>query len=123
LWTLAALSVLGGFAWFCVPFGMSGRSEAARKAAAGSDVRQLRLALDTLAQDTGRYPTAVEGMGALVQPPPAMINWHGPYVRRLPNDPWGRPYVYAPATEASAPHVLSLGPDGRQGTADDIGSP
>jgi general secretion pathway protein G len=120
---MAALSVLGGIAWFCMPFAMSGRTEAARRAAARNDVSQLRLALDTLAQDSGRYPTAVEGMGALVQPPPGLANWHGPYVRRLPNDPWGRPYFYAPATEASAPHVLSLGPDGRQGTSDDIGSP
>jgi general secretion pathway protein G len=122
LWTLAALFVLGGFAWFCVPFKVSGRTEAARRSAARADVQQLRVALDAFKVDTGRYPSTAEGLGALVDPPPDRAGWHGPFVRRLPNDPWGRPYVYVPVTEPFPPKVLSLGPDGRQGTADDVAS-
>ena len=34
-------------------------------------------------------------------------------------DPWKRPYVYEPQTNAH-PVVLSLGPDGIRGTADDV---
>ena len=34
-------------------------------------------------------------------------------------DPWKRPYVYEPNTNG-VPTVLSLGPDGLRGTADDV---
>jgi Type II secretion system (T2SS), protein G len=43
-----------------------------------------------------------------------------------PNDPWGHPYVLLCGSSAPAgvrgAGVLSVGPDGKQGTADDIKS-
>ena len=40
-----------------------------------------------------------------------------PIVTAIPYDPWGRAYVYNPAT---LPMVRSLGPDGVVNTPDDI---
>jgi general secretion pathway protein G len=54
---------------------------------------------------------------------PAMItNWHGPYVKSIPPDPWNRPYVYViPGVHNKTGFDLSSdGPDGRPGTSDDI---
>jgi general secretion pathway protein G len=120
LWTVAALSVLG---LVCTSLPKwTGRPENARNAAARADVTSLKLALDTFVQDTGRYPTSLEGLGALIDAPAGSNNWHGPYLRSraVVNDPWGRPYVYAPGPEGTTPRVISLGPDGKLGSADDI---
>jgi general secretion pathway protein G len=120
LWTLAAVSVLGGFFWFCVPLKLGGSANSARRAAARADIQQLRLGLDSFNQDVGRYPTATEALGALVAAPPGLSNWRGPCLRRAPTDPWNRPYVYVPAAGSSPPIVISAGPDGKPGTFDDI---
>lgn len=98
-------------------------SRPGKLAAANVDVSSLNAAIDLFHQDTGRVPTDVEGLGVLVTPPADRSHWHGPYVRRtLPNDPWGRAYVYhATRTSGDSPFtVLSVGPDGVEGTADDI---
>jgi general secretion pathway protein G len=78
----------------------------------------LGLALDTYRLDNDRYPSASDGLPALVTRPTASAdarNWRGPYLKgAVPNDPWGRPYVY----EASTPdtYVLTtLGRDGQRG--------
>src|SRR4029079_13677870 len=107
--------------WFIVPSRLSGRTQAARRAAARADLEALDVALDAFAQDTGRYPTAAEGLGALFSQPAGAAGWHGPYVRRpAPLDPWGFPYVYLPAPPPAASRVVSVGRDGRQGTPDDV---
>jgi len=48
--------------------------------------------------DCGRYPATEEGLGALIQRPPNIPpeKWRHKYldVDRIPDDVWGRPYVY-----------------------------
>jgi general secretion pathway protein G len=64
----------------------------------------------------GSYPTTEQGLEALVRrPSEEATNWQGPYVRRLPKDPWGNPYQYAfPGRFNSDSYdVWSWGPDGR----------
>jgi type II secretion system protein G len=88
------------------------------------DVVNLSAALDFFYRDTGRYPSADEGLPALVMPPPAANGWHGPYLKRVPTDPWGFPYYYQyPVQDDDGGvdfAVVSAGPDGKLGTADDI---
>jgi len=122
LWALAA-GVLGlGFIVFFVPIKIGGRTQLARVAAARADIATIQLALDTFKADCGRYPSALEGLAALVTPPAGLQNWHGPYLRRAAAaDPWGNPYVYRSATDSSHPaSVYSLGPDGKGATRDDV---
>ena len=99
------------------------RATAARQARAAQDVALLSAALDVFCRDTGRLPTKEEGLAALVMPPPATRGWRGPYLKRLPADPWGLPYSYrlrAGHDGATRGEAVSAGPDGKFGTADDV---
>jgi len=95
----------------------------AKLAAAKTDVSMLGSALDLFEQDTGRVPTDAEGLSVLFNAPADASHWRGPYIRRgVPNDPWSRSYVYH-ATRPIGSHpytLLSVGPDGVEGTADDV---
>jgi general secretion pathway protein G len=69
----------------------------------------------------GSYPTTEQGLQALREQPvraPVPANWRGPYLRKaVPNDPWGRPYLYRFPGErnTSAFDLRSLGRDGQSG--------
>jgi general secretion pathway protein G len=49
--------------------------------------------------------------------PSGSTNWNGPYLKSssVPNDPWGRPYVYASPGQHGPYDIVSLGPEGREG--------
>lgn len=100
------------------------RSEQARNAAARTDISNLRVAFGAFEVDCGRYPTAAEGMQALVEQPANASGWQGPYLEKkgLPKDPWGNPYVYqCPGQHNTDGYDLhSVGPDGQDGGGDDI---
>ena len=91
---------------------------------AQKSVNALAEALGRYKFHCGVYPTAEEGLNALVLKRSRHAGWVGPYIKSpyyvptLLPDPWNRPYVYEPTNEP--PVVLSLGPDGKRGTADDI---
>jgi general secretion pathway protein G len=107
---------------------MAGRTEQARKAAAKADIEtNIAIALDLYELDNGRYPTSEQSLRALVSKPtssPEPANWNGPYLkkRKIPADPWNRPYVYvSPGTHNVEDYDLySYGPDGVEGGGDDI---
>jgi general secretion pathway protein G len=96
-----------------------------RLAAAKADITALGMALDAFEVDCGRYPTAAEGLQALVaQPAGGVKGWGGPYLKALPKDPWGNAFKYVcPGVHNPQGYDLSsLGPDGKDGTPDDIGN-
>ena len=73
----------------------------------------------------GSYPSTEEGLAALVNAPEQRRErWKGPYVSKLPEDPWGNPYKYRyPGVKnPSSYDVWSTGPDKQDGTDDDIGN-
>ena len=95
--------------------------------AAKIQMQSLSSALDLLYLDTGRYPSSAEGLNVLVKPTSAMNGWNGPYLKggSVPNDPWGKPYVYRSPTERGKFEIMSYGADGQEGgtgTAADIAS-
>jgi general secretion pathway protein G len=95
--------------------------------AAKIQMQSFSSALDLFNLDTGRYPATGEGLGALIQSPGTIPAWNGPYLKGgvLPNDPWGKPYVYRSPGEHGAYDILSYGSDGQEGgsgTAADIAS-
>ena len=87
----------------------------------------LRGALESYAADCKDYPTTEEGLEALVSRPadlPESIAW-GPtsYIDAIPRDPWGNDLQYEyPPTHGTGdtPEIWSFGPDGEDGTEDDI---
>jgi general secretion pathway protein G len=93
--------------------------------AARIQIQSFSSALDLLFLDTGRYPSSADGLVALVKPTSSLPGWNGPYLKggSLPNDPWGKPYVYRSSAERSAYEIVSYGADGQEGgtgTAADI---
>jgi general secretion pathway protein G len=80
-------------------------------------IQEFSAALDLYSLDNGRYPTANEGLTALTQKPEGATTWNGPYLRgnSVPNDPWGRPYVYKSPGQHGPYDIVSLGSDGREG--------
>jgi general secretion pathway protein G len=95
--------------------------------AAKIQIQSFGSALDLFNLDTGRYPTSGEGLTALVQSPGTIPAWNGPYLKGgvVPNDPWGKAYVYRSPGEHGAYDIMSYGSDGQEGgtgSAADIGS-
>lgn len=121
---LIVVTILGILVAAVVPR-LAGRTEQARVARARSDVSgNIALALDLFELDSGKYPAAEQGLSALRTAPADAENWRGPYLKQEPIDPWGNPYRYLyPGTRNPKDYDLfSLGPDGVEGTADDIGN-
>jgi general secretion pathway protein G len=81
------------------------------------DIHNLESALDLYRLDLGRYPTQTEGLGALVEKPPGLERWQGPYLKQktVPNDPWGHPYHYRIPGEHGDFDLYSLGADDAPG--------
>jgi general secretion pathway protein G len=95
--------------------------------AAKIQMQSFSSALDLLYLDAGRYPSSAEGLAVLVKPTSAMAGWNGPYLKggNVPNDPWGKPYLYRSPTERAKYEIMSYGADGQEGgtgTAADITS-
>jgi len=88
----------------------------ARAKTARVQIANLSTALDALALDTGRYPNSSEGIDALLDPPSGMDMWDGPYIKKLPRDPWGNEYVYrGPEGGRGDYEIMSYGADGSPG--------
>ena len=96
-----------------------GQADKAKVQTAGTQIKMLGGAIQTLRLDMGRLPTAEEGLESLVHAPAesrASKAWAGPYIDdAVPNDPWGNPYHYAPASGNPPFALYSLGADGQPG--------
>ncbi|MGJ7542504.1 type II secretion system major pseudopilin GspG [Variovorax sp. LT1R16] len=123
---MVVLVIMGVLAALIVP-NLMGRPDQARATAARQDVGSVMQALKLYRLDNGEYPSAAQGLRALVEKPTGgkvPPNWRN-YLERLPNDPWGKSYQYLnPGTNGEI-DVFSLGADGEPGgekANTDIGS-
>ncbi len=119
---MLVLVILGILAGLVLPK-FAGRSEQARITATVTQIATFNTALGAYEVDTGAYPASQDGLRALVIQPGNANGWHGPYLQSdIPPDPWGHPYVYqCPGKlNPSGYDIISMGPDGQLGTADDI---
>ena len=115
--TLAAFAVVA----------VQGQQRRASIRAAFSYVKLLERQVDTFQLDVGRPPTTEEGIMALIVCPSNVSEgkWGGPYLRDTASDrdPWGNVYQYSsPGRDNRDFAIWSFGPDGTDGTDDDIGS-
>ena len=112
---MVVLVIIGVLAALIVP-NVLDRADDARVTAARTDVGNLMQALKLYKLDNQRYPDAEAGLQALIVKPAtgASPNWR-PYLDKLPNDPWGRPYLYANPGVKGEIDVYSLGADGAVG--------
>lgn len=123
---MVVLLIIGVLAGLIVPNVMN-RADDAKVTAAHTDMATLMQALKLYKLDNQRYPSAQQGLQALVVKPasePLPVNWKN-YLERLPNDPWGQPYVYLNPGIKGEVDVMSYGADGQsggEGNNADIGS-
>lgn len=119
LLVLAILVVLGSM----VTVGYLQLQRNANKDAARSQIGMLEDAIQHYALNVGACPTTQQGLLALREAPSDLKNvakWAGPYLtEELPIDPWGSPYQYEQLS-AEEFKIWSNGPDGQQGSEDDI---
>ena len=123
---MVVLVIIGVLAALIVPNVLE-RADDARVTAARTDVNNLMQALKLYKLDNQRYPSAEQGLRALVAKPTVGAipsNWK-PYLDKLPNDPWGHEYQYASPGLKGDIDVYSFGADGvigGEGKNADIGS-
>jgi general secretion pathway protein G len=123
---MVVMVIIGVLAALIVPNVLE-RADEARATAAKTDVNNLMQALKLYKLDNQAYPTTDQGLQALVNKPttpPTPQNWK-PYLDKLPNDPWGRPYQYLNPGVKGEIDVMSFGADGQpggEGKNADIGS-
>lgn len=113
---MVVLVIIGVLAALIVP-NVLDRADDARVTAAKADINNLVQALKLYKLDNQRYPTAAQGLQALLVKPavgPIPPNWK-PYVEKLPNDPWGNPYQYLNPGIKGEIDVFSFGADGQPG--------
>ena len=123
---LVVLVIIGVLGALIVPNLFSSLDDA-RATAARTDINTLTQALKRYKLDNQRYPSAEQGLDALVKKPMVGAvppNWK-PYLDKLPADPWTRPYQYLNPGVRGEIDVFSFGADGQPGGEDknaDIGS-
>jgi general secretion pathway protein G len=112
---LVVIVIIGLLAGYVAPryFGQVGKSEVQ---VAKAQIESIEKALDQFRLDTRNYPTAEQGLDALMAKPSNANGWAGPYLKKaVPNDPWGRPYVYRTPGAKGDFDLYSLGKDGKPG--------
>lgn len=123
---MVVMVIIGVLAALIVP-NVLDRADDARVTAAKTDIANIVQQLKMYRLDNQRYPTAEQGLQALVIKPtagPVPGNWKL-YLEKLPNDPWGRPYQYLNPGIKGEIDVMSFGADGQsggEGKDADIGS-
>ncbi len=119
---LAIISILAGV----VTISVLNKPAEARVVAARTEIQQLKTAVQIYKTDHGFVPTEQQGLEALVTrpatgPEPKTYPADG-YLgtRRLPDDPWGNPYIYlSPGTLGETFEIISYGRDGEPGGEND----
>ncbi len=103
--TIVALNVL--------PSGDTARIQKAK-----ADIAQIEGGLELYRLQMSVFPTTAQGLNALVSAPAgvdASRYQQGGYIKRLPDDPWGKPYLYASPGQHGEADVWTYGADGKEG--------
>lgn len=86
---------------------------------AKADIATLEQAMEMYRLDNMTYPAGGDGLQALKSPPPGLAQpgryRPGGYIKKLPDDPWGRPYQLQVPGKAGPFDIYSLGSDGAPG--------
>jgi general secretion pathway protein G len=90
-----------------VTYATTGYLERAKRQKARADIATLAGAVDSYYLAGGKLPDNREGLQVLVPQ----------FIKALPKDPWGNPYVYVqPGKAGSGTYdIISYGADGREG--------
>ncbi len=115
---MVVVVILGILAGIVVPR-LLGEPEKARRTKAEVQIRGLEQALASFKLDNGFFPSTEQELKALVEKPrtgktPNHYRSKG-YIKKIPLDPWGNPYVYLSPGIHDDYDIMSYGPDGASG--------
>ncbi len=116
---MLVVTIIGILAAVVLPR-LVGRTKEARIKAASYQMGILEITIDTFELDNGRFP---KGLDELMNNIENLSSWKGPYLKKRGalKDPWKNPYIYTqPGVHNVDYDLFSLGPDGVEGTEDDV---
>ena len=120
---LVVVVILGMLAALVIPQ-VVGQGEDAKRTAAAVQIREIENALDIYRLHNGFYPTTEQGLEALVTKPttnPQPKKYvEGGYMKKVPMDPWGNYFIYRSPGEKGMIDIISCGPDGEEGSGNNI---
>jgi general secretion pathway protein G len=117
---MVVIVILGVLAAVIAPR-IIGRTDEAKVTEAMVQIRNLETALKLYKLDNGDYPSAEQGLEALVTKPSAGViprRWRDKgYLegRSVPKDPWGNAFFYASPGLNGDYDLVSFGADGTRG--------
>ena len=101
-------------------------SDGTKRTAAVVQIREIETALDMYRLHNGFYPSTEQGLKALVTKPvtyPQPKKYvEGAYLKKVPLDPWGNPFVYRNPGNKGSIDIISCGPSGKEGVGYNITS-
>jgi len=121
---LMAMLIIIGLLATLVVTKVATKIDQARITTTKANLKILHSAVNQFKMDTGRFPTEELGLLELIEMPNDVINWEpGGYLEttELPPDGWGNEFKYELFPESGKQFVIrSFGPDGEEGTEDDL---
>ena len=98
--------------------------ENAKFATTRANLKTLHTAVTQFYMDTSRFPSEDEGLMVLIEPPTDIEDYDSEgYIEEteIPRDGWKNDFIYERFPESGKPFVIrSCGPDGEEGTDDDL---
>lgn len=118
LLVLVILVVLGSMATLAV----TGQQDKAYRQSARAQVGLFTSAIDRYRFDMNKYPDSIDDLIDKPSDSKSAERWAGPYLnkKKAPLDPWDNEYRYE--ADDDSYRVWSTGPDGQDGSDDDIAS-
>ena len=120
---MAVLIILGLLATLVVTK-VATKIDQARVTTTKANLKALAAAVNQFKMDTGRYPSEDKGLIDLIDQPSDVITWEpGGYLEttEIPKDGWGNEFIFELYPESGKQFAIrSCGPDGEQGTEDDL---
>ncbi len=121
---LMAMLIIIGLLATLVVTKVASKIDQARLVTTKANLKMLHSAVNQFKMDTGRFPAEDVGLIELIQQPSDVNTFEqGGYLEttELPKDGWGRDFIYEVFPESGKPFVIrSAGPDGEEGTEDDL---
>jgi general secretion pathway protein G len=115
---LVVLAILGLLIGLVAPAVLNQFGSAKHKVAEQA-IGRLSGILDLYKLDVGSYPTTEQGLQALINKPPGVSGWNGPYTKgdTALNDPWGHAFQYRNPSQRQGYDydLFTFGSDGKPG--------
>jgi general secretion pathway protein G len=121
---LMAILIIIGLLASVVVTKVASKIDQARITTTKANLKILHSAVNQFKMDTTRYPSEELGLLELIEQPPDVPIWEpGGYLETtdLPLDGWGHDFKYELYPESGKQFAIrSFGPDGEEGTEDDL---